>query len=800
MAISPTLLRLAREGTKTPNLILEIEGVTKLFSAIPVEKIWRFDEGFEFDTVGLRFDTAYPTDDAISCISPDKTSTNLTQQITPDKGGTSSVPALDIALLNFPEVFEQLKFENIDEILGKKASVYITYKGASHPEDSLPILLGYIDEYAIEHGLIILSVSHPENLKRKEIFQEYSNQLTDDIDDLVTTIPVISTVGFFTAQDTFKSYIKIGDEAMEVISKTGNSFDVIRGAFGTIPEEHDEEADVSFIYELSGQAIPLALKLLMSSEDPLTWGETVPSSFGLISVTEQDSRVIFYDGFDVKTLTGVVAGDFVTVTGSEFNDGTYTIVGFGSNEVGTWLVTDGNFTTESTEDAVTVFTSKYNVLPFGLGLTGREVDVDGHEEIERFNPQNFPDYKFFLDSQVNGKEFIDKEIYFPVALFSIPRRAKISCKIVQPPLAQGDLIRLDQNNLTSIDGVSVSRSTHKFYYNTIFYKFNYDPIDTEFTSGAVFRNELSLARIKTGTSQLSVESLGLRESTATRNLIDRQQRRSFDRYQFAPQVIRNVKPFAEVGFSIEVGDVIVFGSEETQLTDLNENTRFFEPRLCEVINKSFNVFTQETTLELLESAYGLDSRFGIISLSSFVDSLVSPTELKIKKSFDVGEFERESDKWRSFIRENIWIRSPDYSESEVVQLLGISESDSSVLITSPISVSVGNDWIIEIPEYQNSGDLYKDIFVYFNPSVLIQDVISPTVLEVPDGSLFFEGSRVYIRSENFLFDSFDENLEIDSISGNEITLNKTPSFAVQVGFIIDLIGFSDDDGKPYRIV
>ena len=803
MSASPTLRRLAREGTKEPNLIVEIEGIDKLFSAIPVEKLWRFDEGFEFDTTGLRFDTPYPTDDAIDCIAQEGTSARLSQQITPDKGGTSSVPSLSIALVDVEKQVSNLLFfgNQIDELLGKEASVYITYKGASHPEDSLPILLGYVDEYEVRHGVIIINVSHPENLKRKEIFEEYSNQLTDDIDDVQTSVPVISTTGLFLPTDNFKSYLTIGDEAMEVTAKTGDTFTVVRGSFGTIPEEHEDEADVGFIYELRGQAIDLALKIMLSSEDDLSWGDSQVTSIGLTSPTNLNPRLVFYEGFDIRDKFGFVVGDFIEIENSqEGNDGNYVITGFGTTDTGSFIIVNQELNLEPEEGVTTRFRSKYNVLPFGLGLTGREVDVAGHEDIDRFNPQNFPEYVFYLDSQVNGKEFIDRELYFPVSLFSIPRRAKISCKIIQPPLAQGQIVRLDETNISSIENLRVKRSTHKFFYNTIFYKFNNDPIEQKFTSGAIFRNEISIARIPIGTKQLTVDSLGLRENLATRNLLNRQQQRAFDRYQFAPQVISNVSIFTEVGFDIEVGDIVVIGSENMQLTDLNEASNIFEPRLVEVINKSFNVFTHETVLELLESSYNLDSRYGIISLASMVSEQVSPTELRIRRSFDVGEYEFESDKWSDFIRENIWIRSPDYSEGEVVQLLGVSESDKSILITGVMSVVPQEDWIIEVPEYQFATPLYKDLFVFFNPQAEVTDVISPLVLEVNDISLFFEGSIIYIRSDDFTEDTFSEGLVVDSISGNQITLNKAPSVTIQVGFKIDLIGFSDDEGAPYRIV
>ena len=222
MAASTVLKNIAKEKVKQPILILEIDGIDAIFSSLPVESLWRLDEGLLFDTAGLRWDTPYPNDKAIDCISPDRTTKNLTQQILPDKEGTSSIATLKIELVDKNlEVTNRLAFGNeVQDILGRKANVFFSYQGASHPEDSLPILYGYIDDYEIVHGSFLISVSHPENLKRKQVFDEYTSTLTSDIDQLVTTIPVELTTSLQLPVDVFESYVRINDEVMRVISKT----------------------------------------------------------------------------------------------------------------------------------------------------------------------------------------------------------------------------------------------------------------------------------------------------------------------------------------------------------------------------------------------------------------------------------------------------------------------------------------------------------------------------------------------------------------------------------------------------
>lgn len=802
--MSTVLQNLAKEISKQPLLILEIEGIDRYFGSAGVETLWNLDDGYLFDD-GLRWDTPVVARNSLDIISPGGTSKSLTQQILPDKEGTSSVATLKIELVDKDQIVTNtLSFnESFQDLLGKKASVYFSYKGATHPTDSLPILYGYVDDYEVQHGSIFVSVSHPENLKRKELFDEYSAVLTQAIDQVETVLNVSITEPLYLSQDILTSYIKIGDEIMLIQSKTSSTITVTRAQFGTIAEDHDLEADISAIYEINGQPIDIALKFMMSSDRPTLFGNQEITSIRFLSVSENIENAIFFEGINVQEIYGLVEGDSVTITESISNDGTYEILGFGSNQIGTWLLTDSPLITEVESTGIANFNSKYSTLPFGLGLTGREVDVAGHEEIDTFNPANFPDYKFFLTEQVNGKEFIDRQVYFPVALFSIPKRARISCKLIQPPLAQNDIIRLDETTISNLSNVKVRRSTHKYLYNTLFYKYNESVVEDRFLSGAIFRNETSLARIQVGTKQMKIESKGLRNNIETNLLLNRQQQRIFDRYKFAAQEITNVEVLTEVGFGIEVGDIVVFGSDNVQLTDFSTGERIFRARLVEVISKNFNVFTGQVTLNLLESAYDLDAKYGVISPSSVIGAGSTTTNLRINLSFSVGEFDTESEKWTPFINERVAIRNEDYTLYQETTFRGISPSNNNIFVIDEISFVPSEGFVMEIPEYpiNNLDNLYKDLFVYNNPSVEIVTVLGLDEFTVDDPSLFFVGSPIYVRSFDYSYDSFSlEDVFVDSITGPVIKLNKPLPVGLSSGYFVELIGFPDQGGFPYRIV
>jgi triacylglycerol esterase/lipase EstA (alpha/beta hydrolase family) len=83
-----------------------------------------------------------------------------------------------------------------------------------------------------------------------------------------------------------------------------------------------------------------------------------------------------------------------------------------------------------------------------------------------------------------------------------------------------------------------------------------------------------------------------------------------------------------------------------------------------------------------------------------------------------------------------------------------------------------------------------------NPQDEVLDIISADEIEVADGSLYFEGSTVSIHSNDYAFQS--DEIEVVSIIGNIIEFNQ--NHGASIGHKIDLIGFSQDDGLPYRYI
>ncbi len=177
-----TAKSLANQISIKPNLIVEIEGVPLVFGVAPILEAAKWDNNLNWDDDNVRWDGLVGKPESRPYLSFKETTKKIQQQILIDKGGSSSVSTMNIQIVNKDaEVSRALSFDNIIEILGKKANVYLNYAEGSHPEDSIPIFRGFIDDYADDNTSIILSVSHSENLKRKQFFEQYTSNLTSSL-------------------------------------------------------------------------------------------------------------------------------------------------------------------------------------------------------------------------------------------------------------------------------------------------------------------------------------------------------------------------------------------------------------------------------------------------------------------------------------------------------------------------------------------------------------------------------------------------------------------------------------------
>jgi len=801
---------LSKQTSINPQAILVVEGLDIVFGSQPVLELLRWDaSGVTWDS-GERWDSSIERPDSRSVISLESGTTNsITQQIFPDKESSGSISTVNISMVDLNnEVARLFSFDNITEILGKKADFYIGFKQGNFPEDSIPIFRGVIVDFYTQNGMVMVSVAHPEKLKDQILFQKYLAQNSNSLDDIQTTIQVNRTEGLFESQDTLTSYVKIEDELMQLISiDSDTQITVTRGQLTSIAASHDSDNDIESYYVLEGSPIPLALKLMLSSDgNEFFTSDDKPVSINFIDGIQFVQNALIFESFNIEEVSGLVVGDIVTLNSID-NTGTYTIQSFGTTDTGSYIVVNENLVTEVEYANDFTYKSQYNVLPDGLGMLPSQVDVEGHENILSFFPSNFTDYKIYIkDTIEDPREFISKEIYFPQGLYTIPRKARASCKIITPPFSSEILPTLNTKNITNLGKLQQRRSLHKYLYNIYRYDFEEDELEDKFKRKEVLINNDSLERIKGGKKELKIQAKGLRDNPPTILALEQILQRMKDRYSFAPTYINGIKIKYSDGFNIEVGDVLPFGGIDTKLVDLQTGKRNQTEKLYEVINKSLNIKTGEIKIDILETSFSLNSRNGVFSLASQVNTTSTTTRIEIKKSYDTGEFLIESDKWKDFEGQNIRVRSEDYTFDETVVFDKVDPSDNNFLLlknSTPLSVAPLENYLVEIPEYNDTSaeidSTYKIQFAHMTAQVNITNVTSESVFEVDRPQDLVVDSEVYVHSDDYTRDSFNEVTKIDSIVGNVVTLGKPLSFLPLINDKVEASKFNDL-GNPYSII
>ena len=129
-----------------PNVILEIEGVSEIFSIGDVYRKLRLDEGHFLDE-SKRLDSISEDLSAYKLIDVKASALSLSQQLFYDKGYVSSVQSLSLDIIDNDLLLTKLLSPGIivDDLLSRKAVVYLSYDGAAHPEESHPIIYGVIE-------------------------------------------------------------------------------------------------------------------------------------------------------------------------------------------------------------------------------------------------------------------------------------------------------------------------------------------------------------------------------------------------------------------------------------------------------------------------------------------------------------------------------------------------------------------------------------------------------------------------------------------------------------------------------
>lgn len=804
--VTATAEALSRKRNLASNLILEIDGVTTLYSVITTYKTFKLDDGNYFDD-GNRFDSLIVDPLIHPLMSMGGTDTSIKQQIMQDKGSASSVSSFSVELIDKNNEISELVSPGfiVDEMLGRKCIIYLNFNGGAHPRDSMIIHRGIVSDIKPQAASVSITVAHPEMQKRQKIFLKFSTKLDGAITNSDTTITLDSTAGFILpTANHITSCVKIGDEIIKFTGISGNDLTgCTRGYEGTTAVAHSDNDDVDSFYILEGNGVDLALKLMLSQADTY-WAENIDiTHIGNKYGTTTDLTMLYFDGYSVMDKYGITIGDDVTITGSLSNNVTKTVVDVGYDDAGSWLIFDYAFTEETNTDGVCKFQSQYNVLTEGMGMTPEDVDVEAHQDIETKYSTSLPDYKFYLDDDITGKDFIAEQIYFPAGMYSLPRKSKASCGITLPPVNTIGVKTFDHNNITNLAKVKTLRSISKNFYNSVIYKYDKN-IEGKYLKGLITYSGNSQSRVKNvGNKPLTIESAGLRQGTGTDAVLATNAARMIDRFQYGTETITSVEVMFKDGYLVECGDIVIFGSNEMKVTELTAGNRTFVPKLYEVVNKSIDLKTGSIMLDLLATGFDSYSRYGSISPSTMVGAGSTSTNIKMVASFGSANLVDERKKWQDFIGETIRIRSADYLNDDLCTFTGFLNTDQSMMVVSGLSFTPSAGDIIEIPEYDTTSALvnakYKLLFTHLNPTIAVTSGTSGTVFAVGGGDVakLTVGDQIKLRNSDW--STVSAEVLISDITSNTITVATSLGFTPTSDYSIELIGFIDG-GDAYRIL
>ena len=899
VGLSVTAQSLLKQVGIQPQIALSIEGVDTLYAAQPVFKTLEWDDSNANWDDNLNWDGTINDPKAVDWISLQGTTTSITQQIRPDKGSTSSIATVNIAIVDVDgKVSKALSFDAIAEILGKKATFSIGFfnEAAVYPEDYQAIFRGVVVDFYTEAGIVMVSLASSESLKRQVFLEKQQTELTarikyreldvqnirytqrsttvglftieyvnsaslsvsynsgtnkitvnmisgvttakqiveateneastffaveasvvgnnDDVPQISqavtsfiidTIINVNSTVGLYGALDSLSTYYRVNDELVEVTSIISETqAEVVRGQLNTLSVPHENESECESFYRLQGKPLDLSLKIMLSEEgNEYFSSDDVPKSVNFISRTEQLANTIIFDYYDIKEKTGLVVGDTFQLD-TTLNTNTYTIRGFGQLETGdSFIETFETLVTENEYLGTFKYKSKYNVLPTGLGMISNEVDIEEFENLKASFGSNFIDYDLYIKDSIDDmKTYMDSELFFPQGLYSIPRKARSSVKFVVPPFSSDILPTLDNNTITNITKIKQRRSVHKYLYNTYVWRFNQDSLEDKFLTGKVVINNTSVQRIKVGKKQLKIESTGLRSNVETFNLVNNLSQRLIDKYSLAPTYFEGVEVNYKTGYAVEVGDIIEAFPSETKTRDLRTGSSQ-RSKLYEVTNKSLNVKTGKIKLSLISSAFEIESRYVVVSLSSRVVTGSTDTRLIIEPINDLGRFRSPTSQWEIFRGKNIRVRSKDYLDDDTVTFEIDPTNNAALILDTPLSFTPSAGYIVEVPDYNDTDagidSEYKLQFGYNTTRVTITSVTDAKTFDVDLPDNLVVPSLIYVHSDDYLETSSSELIRIESIVGNTVTLESDLPFTPQINHIVDRSNFKDD-GFPYTFI
>ena len=790
------------------NVILDIEGFST-FSSTGFSELLKFDEGLFFDE-GFSFDeiqiNPFANKNINSLIQLEGTSNQIKQNVRIDKG-IEGTKTFDISLLDENNRISRIftAGNTVDEVIGRKAKVYFSLDNLVHPNDSVLFLDGFITRLRFKNnGTVVATVEHSIGNTRKEAFTPTTTNLTNQlVQGSTQNITVDSTDNILgPSRDNFELYVKIDDEIIKyTTTNNGQLTGITRAQFGTTDANHDAGASVETMLRITGNPFDRALNLLLGSGGFAE--ELTVLATGQVTSTTFVSDALLIQSYDIEKEFGITIGDIIlgTVNGSlifekritnivKLEDGNSYIQVQGENFASVTGLTD----TIKVKSNYDIFGHPFNNI--GAKLSYRSVDT---KSFTRIKDEFYfaPNIDILISDNIEYLDFIQNEIFKPLGVY-FKTGARISVKQHLPPLYTSQVKVFDENNIVNPNTITSDRSINKYYYNSVIYSYDKDPISDKFLRKNIVIDSDSVEKFKVGLRPYRIESSAYKNSSDIVNTIKYISNLLLARYNNASEVFSVTCQFNTI--DVDVEDSVFLNG--TNIYDINTGERGVSNKLCEVINKSVNLKSGLVTYTLLDAtAYKAKGRFGVVAPASKVSN-INTQRVIIEQNF--GNQGVESEKYTDLIGQTFKIYTEDYSHEEEAVVSNIDYQNNILYFQNSLSTVFwpGNkDIFITVANYdQTSADankLSKEMFCYVNPTVQVAARVSDTEfnVDVADFNKLFVGAIVQFRNSD---NSVVNNTKIKALKSGFIWELEEGHTLANTDYI-EKIGFSGDNGKPYVI-
>jgi hypothetical protein len=726
-------------------MVFKIDGYSRIFGVDEIQKLIRIgDPGLEIGNDWVIGGLSLIDDQGpyVSFDGNGGSTSRINQTLNLDQGKGTNVPRLGIKLIDKDEEISELISPGMEltDILGRSCEVLIGFGGTSFPEDFVTIFRGITTDVISGPGYVTFELTAPEQLKRKRIFERASSLLASPIagSGSVSTITLDDTSNFkarvLGADGTYDSailhYVKINEEVFSYTGISGNTLTgCVRAQLGTSMQAHAENDDVDSFVRLQENGLIMALKVMLSGWNG-PFATNIPvENFNLPSGGVSVPNSISFAGLNISRDYNVVPGDFCTVTGSsgalnDFTNKEILEVVTNADGISYIVVDDVTLVDEIGSDAVISFRSQYDTLGQGLKMSPNEVDIEQHLNIFNLYLSSF-DLQIDIEEGIQGKDFLDMEVYLPMTCYSIPRKARASVGYHIGPIPGSDIIVLNTSNVLNPSTLRPGRSIKQNFFNRIIIGYNKLFGSDTFSRVSDVLDQDSIDEIF-GPETFSFNSKGVKSSLNGDVLMQSASQRLLNRYKRGAEFIKGIEVLFGVGFVIEIGDIIAVDYASLKMTDLSTGTRSGGTKLMEVINKTLDFKTGKVSIDVLNTAFETDDRYCLMSPSSRVKSGSSQTQFIIKESFSADFGSNEFLKWTGLLGANVIVRNSDWSivgQSTLLRLSG-----NLVTLSSNLGFVPTEDMVFEFDVYDNQPSFIKSVFGFMTDDPTFPDGGNPYIM------------------------------------------------------------------------